>query len=423
MNTPRPFAIYAGQVIDGLGDKPMRDAMVVVENGRIAGIQPETSLSRLRSSDFEILNAGSATLMPGLIDGHVHLHFSASEDPLQDLLSEFEDKLLLRAVANAQAALRAGITTLRDCGSKGETVIALRDAINNRLLEGPRLLVAGMPITTTAGHCHFFGLEVDSEEQVLEASNRLLDSGVDLLKVMATGGNMTPGSNSRLIQYKLPHLRIIAEQAHRRGKRVAAHVHATPAIADCIEAGIDTLEHCSWQTELRVGTPTLDYRDDLVDRLMERKAFVCPAFGRNYMMSPEEGAPIPERLEMWRDFVENRFKTLRAMHKKGVPIFAGTDAGCKLTPFDSLPDIMALMQRQLGMSNMETIRSATSVAAEALDIAADAGAIEVGRRADLILIDGDPHGDLGALKRVVSVFRDGRHVFRSADRVPGEPDR
>lgn len=402
------FVVHAGRMIDGLSDESFTETIVVVEDERIAAIETAGALAALRRDNVRIVEAQNATLLPGLIDGHVHLNFSGSVDPLKDYLADSDEKLLIRAVANAQTALWAGITTLRDCGSKGDIVLKLRDAISEGVVEGPRLLVAGMPITTTAGHCHFFGLEVDSEDQVAEACTRLLNSGVDLLKVMATGGNMTPGSNSRLAQYELSHLRIIAEQAHGKGKRVAAHVHTTPSIGDCIAAGIDTLEHCSWQTDLSDQEANVDYREDLVDAIIARGIHVCPAMGRNYTMSPEEGAPIPEKVEFWRNFVELRFSTLRAMFAKGVPMFAGTDAGVKLTTFDALPDIMQLMQREMGMSNMDVIRSATSIAAEAIGIAGETGAIEVGRRADLLIVDGDPSSDLMALKQVRSVFRDGR---------------
>ncbi len=402
------FAVHAGRTIDGLSDEPLTEVVVVVENERIAAIETASVLPALRRDNVEIVEAGNTTLLPGLIDGHVHLNFSGSVDPLRDYLADSDEELLLRAVTNAQTALRAGITTLRDCGSKDDIVLKLRDAINEGLVEGPRLLVAGMPITTTAGHCHFFGLEADSEDQVADACTHLLDSNVDLLKVMATGGNMTPGSNSRLAQYQLPHLRIIAERAHGKGKRVAAHVHTTPSIGDCIEAGIDTLEHCSWQTDLSEQETHVDYREDLVDAIIARGIHVCPAMGRNYTMSPEEGAPIPEQVEFWRNFVELRFRTLRAMFARGVPMFAGTDAGVKLTTFDALPDIMELMQREMGMSNMDVIRSATSIAAEAIGIAGETGAIEVGRRADLLIVDGDPSSNLAALRQVRAVFRDGR---------------
>src|SRR5919199_421431 len=205
--------IRAGRLIDGTGSPPRLDQAVYVEDSRIAGVGPATEIP----TDADVVDLSGSTVLPGLIDCHVHLVFSHSEYPLGDLLAEDNQKLLLRGVAAARQALGAGITTVRDLGGRGGVTFRVRDAVASGLIPGPRIMAAGSPITTTRGHCYFLGLEADGQAAVRAAARRELDSGANCLKIMATGGRMTPGTDIGRAQYTADEIRAAVEEAYRAG--------------------------------------------------------------------------------------------------------------------------------------------------------------------------------------------------------------
>ena len=242
-----PLILRAARLFDGR--QLLRDAAVVIDAGVIQAVGPAAELLPLdstRVANKEQFDLGDRTLLPGLIDGHVHLTFSGGEQAMVDVVRDSDELLLLRAVRNAERALRAGITTVRDCGDRHNVTFTLRDAIRSGVVRGPRLVACGMPITTTAGHCHFLGLVADTTDELVRAVRRQAQAGADSIKVMATGGRLTPGSNASEAQYSAEQLRLVVEDAHRLGRRVAMHVLGTSGIRNAVAAGADTLEHLSW---------------------------------------------------------------------------------------------------------------------------------------------------------------------------------
>src|SRR3982074_3319119 len=227
--------IRAGRLIDGTGAVVQRDRALYVKDGRIVGISAAGDIP----SDAELVDLSSFSVMPGLIDCHVHLVFSYTAHPLSDLLAEDDQQLLLRGVAGARQALGAGITTVRDLGGRGGVTFRLRDAIEAGLIAGPRILAAGSPITITGGHCHFLGLEADGEIGVRVAARRQLKAGANCLKVMSTGGRMTPGTNPQVAQYTVTELRAAVDEAQRAHVPIAAHPLGTPGIRNAPAAGVN----------------------------------------------------------------------------------------------------------------------------------------------------------------------------------------
>src|SRR6266567_3298334 len=191
------LVIRAGRLIDGTGAAAQRDRALYVDNGVIVAVESAGEAP----SDSEVVDLSGLSVVPGLIDCHVHLVFSCMDHPLSDLYAEDDQQLLLRGVAGARQALGAGITTLRDLGGRGGVTFRLRDAIASGLIAGPRILAAGSPITITGGHCHFLGLEADGEAAVRVAARRQLKAGANCLKIMATGGRMTPGTHIGMAQF------------------------------------------------------------------------------------------------------------------------------------------------------------------------------------------------------------------------------
>ena len=380
--------IRAGRLIDGTGSAPRPDHAVYVEDSRIAGVGPATEIP----TDADVVDLSGSTVLPGLIDCHVHLVFSHSEYPLGDLLAEDDQQLLLRGVAAARQALRAGITTVRDLGGRGGVTFRLRDAVASGLIPGPRIMAAGSPITTTRGHCYFLGLEADGQAAVRAAARRELDSGANCLKIMATGGRMTPGTDIGRAQYTADEIRVAVDEACRARVTVAAHALGTAGIRNATQAGVNTIEHCNWLTP--DGRVELD--EAVAARMAERGTAVVPTL-----------VPLARSAAALREQV---VRSVRRMRELGVRVVAGTDAGVSLTPFDSLPRELEILVSEVGLSPLEAIQAATGDAAQALGIADTVGSLQPGRAADFIAVDGDPSVRIADVRAVRRVIKGGRSV-------------
>jgi imidazolonepropionase-like amidohydrolase len=402
--------LRAGLLIDGTGREPLRDAVLVIERGRVTQVGAEATLSAPR--DAEVLDYSEQAVLPGLMDCHVHFILSSSDIPLRELEAEDDFTLMLRAAEAARLALRAGITTVRDLGDRNGTMRALRDAITAGLVPGPRLLWCGAPITPTGGHCHFLGGEADGEDEVRRLARRQLKQGADGLKVMATGGAMTARSNPRRAHYTVEQIRAAVDEARRAGVSVAAHAHGAAGIRNAVAAGVDTIEHGTWLPEEEGEPPRFD--EQVAAQMARQGTRVVPT------LTP--GRRLADRLAATSsasppDFVRHRPTVLgfhRRLRELGVRFAAGTDVGATHTPADSLPGELALMVEELGFSPLEAIQAATQEAARAMRIAGDRGTLAPGQRADLLVVNGDPSVDVGALRRVHAVLKDGAIVVDHA---------
>ena len=258
----QPRVIRAGCLIDGSGQPAIRNAAVVIEDGVITFVGPDDSPEVPAVPDEQQLDARDGTVLPGIIDTHVHLAFNtrkAAAVPEIIEQTQTDDLTLLggRVIQAAQAALSGGTTTLRDCGAPGFVTLRIRDLIASRFISGPRLLASGMPITTTGGHLWWCGLEADSRDDVIRATRMLIREGVDFIKIMATGGGMTVGTNTAQPQYDAEALAAIVREARRlgtpseagrSGRLTTAHSHCAAGHLNCVTAGVDMIEHCSWNT-------------------------------------------------------------------------------------------------------------------------------------------------------------------------------
>jgi imidazolonepropionase-like amidohydrolase len=397
--------IRAGRLIDGTGAAVQHARSVFIDAGRIVGIESSGDLP----GDAEVIDASGQTVMPGMIDGHVHLVFSAGPHPLGDLGVEDDQRLLLRSVAAARQALGAGVTTLRDLGGRGGVTFRLRDAIDDGLLRGPRILPAGSPITITGGHCHFLGLEADDEAGVRAAARSQLKAGATALKIMATGGRMTPGTNVGRAQFSVAELSAAVDEARRGGVPIAAHALGAAGIRTATEAGVDTIEHCSWLG----ATSGVEFDEATAAQMAEKSIAAEPTLDTivgvmKHTPAESMSAGLREHITLRVEIV----KALRRMVELGVPISTGTDAGVSWTPFDSLALEAELLVTEVGMKPLQAIHSATGGAARALGLGASVGTISPGLVADLIVVDGDPAADITALRQVRLVLRDGNVVAR-----------
>ncbi|AXG82652.1 amidohydrolase family protein [Streptomyces paludis] len=374
------------------------DGAVLIDGDSIAAVGPRAQIEERAGAEVPRF-AFSGTVLPGLIDAHVHLAFDGGADPVATLQESTDETLLQDMRRRAGQLLRSGVTTARDLGDRGGLALRLAGEVADGRTPGPRIVSAGTPATPPGGHCHFLGGEVSGEAEVRELVRRNLAAGATVIKAMVTGGGLTKeGPRSWQSQFSREELAALVDEAHRAGVPVAAHAHGTDGIATAVEAGVDTLEHCTWMT-----SDGLNLRQDVLKQIIDRGIAVCPAVSPHWQMLPRLfGA---ERAEAMFDLV-------RQMAEAGAKLIAGTDAGVQRAGFDGLVPALSFYAH-LGLPNAKIIDMATADAADALGLGGTAGRIAPGYRADLLLVDGDPLADLDALKAVEAVFAAGRRYESS----------
>jgi imidazolonepropionase-like amidohydrolase len=349
-----------------------------------------------------------STIMPGLIDSHVHLGFDGGPDPAARMRAETDEQQLVLMLRNARDLLGVGVTTARDLGARAYLDVVVREAIAAGLARGPRLVVAGPPVTVTGGHCWFMGGEADSEDDLRRIVRTHHKHGADLVKVMATGGFMTTGSAPWYAQFTAEQLAVIVAEASRVDKPVAAHAHGLEGIRRAVQAGVTTIEHCSWVTE----TNDRRFDEHLAAQMAERGIVVCPTINVNAPYVTElTGLTVGQYVPAMRDM--------------GVQIIAGTDAGIDNTPHHQYAGGLAAMVTLLGFAPADVIAMATTQAAAVLGVGAVTGRLAPGYEADLIVVDGDPEADITALGRLRRVIARGRDYVPDSGRfdvsAPGTP--
>jgi imidazolonepropionase-like amidohydrolase len=384
------WLLQNASVIDGTSDEILENVFVKIENGRITEVnQGEPSLTE----EFEVIDCSGRYILPGLIDCHVHLVWNGSADPQSVIKNEENDRIALEAYKHALDTLKLGVTTVRDLGSPDRTVLHVRNMIDSGLLAGPSIIASGAPICMTGGHVYYLGYESDGADEVRKNTRKVLKEGADLVKVMATGGIYTKGEEPGSVQLTIEELSAAREEALKKNKKVAAHADGLEGIMNCLEVGIDTIEH---------GI----YADRQALEIMKNQGtFLVPTMKvmRQLTSSPD----IPDyALEKAKQVIEPHFNMLKEAVQIGVKIATGTDCGSPLTPPIYYFDELAIMQ-EAGMSQMEVLKASTSIAAECLGIEEQTGSISPGKFADLLIVNKNPLEDLNSLREEKKVMKNG----------------
>jgi imidazolonepropionase-like amidohydrolase len=392
--------IYPEWLIDGTGSAPRSGyALAFSEGGQIEAVAPASELAA--AADDVVVRAPGGSLLPGLINMHVHLSLASDNAPFIAYMDTHSDVALgMRAAHNAAASLRAGITTLRDCGSRGRSVLDLRSARADGLLRIPRILAAGPALTISGGHMRPFGGEVDGVDGVRQMVRQLVSDGADFIKVAGSGGG-TPGSLTDYPSFSVDELRATVETARGLGRRVTVHCTATAAIDRAVSAGVDSIEHGYF------GAPGnfQAYDPRLTEQLARSGVSVTPTL----QVFRDMADVLPPGAE--RDFWQSRGETLLTnvgrLHAGGVRLTAGSDAGWRFTRFD---DYVRELQQMAsaGLSALEVIHAATGAAAEASGHAAEFGTLRPGLNADLLLVDGNVAESVSRLAAVRRVYVEGQ---------------
>ncbi|HLL84018.1 MAG TPA: amidohydrolase family protein, partial [Longimicrobium sp.] len=382
--------------------------VILIEQGRISKVGADLPIP----AGAEVLDLGGATVLPGLIDCHTHLLARMPETPegyAQDLITKSEATRALEGAANAKATLRAGFTAVRDVESEGAGYadVALRNAIRQGLVEGPRMLVATRGIAAV-GSYHPFGVApglrallptgaqmVSGPEEMRRAVREQLSNGADVIKLYAEWDYPT---------FTVEEMRVAVEEARKAKRKVAAHATSVEGIRNALEAGVDSIEHGN-------------HADRATLELMKKKGvFLVPTMGLQEVMlesPPNEGAR--RYLEA---AVQTKRKTVALAHQVGVKLASGYDAGSAAHQGGNAMELVAL--GRAGVPPLEVLRSATTRAAELLGLEAHIGSLEPGRYADLIAVSGDPLADLSELRRVRFVMKGGAVVLDEL-RTPAAP--
>jgi imidazolonepropionase-like amidohydrolase len=399
-----PEVLTAPRVLTG--DAALTDGAVVIGDRTVDWAGPATALpaeyAALPRQDYP-----DCTILPGLIDSHVHLGFDGGPNPAARMRAETDEQQLVLMLHNARELLGVGVTTARDLGGRGYLSVVVRDSIAAGLARGPRIVAAGNPITTTGGHCWLMGGEADSVEDLRRMVRTHHKHGADLIKVMSTGGFMTPGSAPWYAQFTAAELAVIVEEARRVDKLVAAHAHGTEGIRRAAEAGVATIEHCSFVTE----TNERHFHEPLAALIAERGIVVCPTVNVN----------APYVTELTGIVVGEHLVTMRDM---GIRLIAGTDAGVDNTPHHQYAGGLEYLVT-LGFRPADVLAMATTEAAAAIGLGEVTGRLAPGYEADLIVVHGDPVADITALSSLRRVVARGRDYVPDSGRfdvsAPGTP--
>ena len=404
------LVLRAATLIDGTGADPLYEPEVVVRDGVITHVGPVGAYA----ADADVVDYGDATIMPGLIDCHCHLQFGAydsHERTLEVHKSASNEERVMTAIANGQRALATGVTTMRDTGGYLTLNMVVRDALRSGLALGPRLLVCGAPITTTGGHLNWCGLRADSCDDVIRALRQMVEAGADFIKVMATGGMMTPGSQAGHSQYDLETLRALVTDSHRLHRHVAAHVLGADGCRDAIDAGVDTLEHCSWLTADGIrGQSSMDEAAvERVDASHQSVHMTLAAMNRTPFrdLAHLDALPADER-----ERIRAAGANFRYMRERGVPHVVSTDAGVIDTPFHEFPLSVISAVVALDTTPVDAVHLVTGAAAQAIGLGRLTGELVPGRQADILVVDGDAAENICNISRTVSVYLGGQEVVR-----------
>lgn len=394
-------AFVDGAVVVGDG-RVLEHATVLVNGEKIVKVaEGNVSIPK----DAKKISMDGQVLLPGFIDSHIHICFDSSPDPMTSTLSESQTMTTLKAAKAAKLTLLAGVTSIRDMGGKDGIDLGLRQAINSGLIPGPRMLASGKLICMTGGHGWQVGLEVNGVDEVRKAARGQIKAGVDIVKLMATGGVLTPAVEPGSEQLTEAELKAGVEEAHKAGRKTATHAMGTKGIRNALRAGIDSIEHGVYLDE------------ETVSLMVKRDVPLIPTLSALFNIENkgiEAGIPAfaVEKTLKVKPF---HLESIRMAREAGVSIAMGTDAG---TPFnrhgDNLNELKFLTD--CGFSPMEAIEAGTRIAARVLGMEKELGTIEEGKLADLVLIEGNPLDDIEILLKREFI----RLVMKGGKQVSGE---
>ena len=404
--------LKAARLVDGNGGPISEQAAILLEGASIRRIGTSETIQAPEGASVRELDYGDATILPGLVDSHVHLIGIGDGRAGDELVTLPDEVLTVQAAQNVRRHLYSGVTTVRDCGAKNRTTFALRQAVEMGILPSPRLVLAGRPVAIIGGHLSYFGIQATGEDECRAAVRQLIKEGADFIKITATGGS-TRTSHPLRPSFDVDELSAICEEAHKFGRHAAAHCASSQGMSNVLDAGIDTIIHGVHKDP--DGSDT--YRPDISERIAEIGVFVNPTLGgavtsiRRFEDMGSLSAEQQAELDAARTASEVRMDQFARMRDAGVVMSAGSDSAWghyQMGDFQTEIEAHAMA----GMSNMEAIVSATRDAARSCWVADQVGTLEPGKQADVLVVNGNPLEDLSDLRSVADIFLAGERVDR-----------
>jgi len=400
----KTVVVRAGHLLDVKTGKTLSNQAIVIQGDKISSVGSDAQIP----AGAQVVDLSNATVLPGLIDAHTHLTMTTNFG--YSALAISIPREALDGARNARVTLEAGFTTVRNVGARGFTDVALRDAINAGDVPGPRMLVSGPPLSITGGHCDEdllpFEWHAQSEgaadgiEAVQHKTREIIKYGADLIKICATGGVLSHGDNPQASQYTLEEMKAIVADAHRLGRKVAAHAHGAQGILWASEAGVDSIEHGS-------------YIDDAAIAEMKKNGtYLVPTLylADWFLENAEKIGTPPELIAKGREVMPAARKNVARAFAAGVKVGFGTDAA--VYPHGLNAHEFAVMVK-LGLTPLQAIQAATINDADLLGWSDKVGALDPGKWADMVAVDGDPLADVTTLERVKFVMKGGEVVRNS----------
>jgi imidazolonepropionase-like amidohydrolase len=399
-----PGTLRCGKLLDVHTGRLLSDQVVQFEDGRVTKVGPAASLPSAAGGSS--IDLSSVTCLPGLIDVHTHVTADPTDSGYAGLGVSIP-RSTVKGVKNARLDLRAGFTTIRNVGADGYSDVAVRDGIDAGEIEGPRMLVSGPPLGITGGHCddnllpfefhHKADGVADGPWAARAKVREVVKYGADLIKICASGGVLSKGDQPGAPQYTLEEIQAIVEEAHKLGRRVAAHAHGTQSIKDAIRAGVDSIEHASLIDDEGIALAK-----------QHGTVLVFDIYNDDYIL--QEGLKagmLPESIEKEKKLGRLQRENFRRAHAAGARLAFGTDAG--VYPHGDNARQFAKMV-EWGMTPLEAIQAATLTAADIMGLSADVGSLEPGHFADVVAVQGNPLDDVRLLESVKFVMRGGAVV-------------
>lgn len=383
--------VKAGTLIDGTGKDMQKDKVLVIENGEIIDIAD----SFTAEAEDEVLDYSDKAIMPGMINAHVHI----GDDPNGKKESYSDVEWIFFCQENIDKLLKSGVTYIRNLGTERYADVKIRHAMEKGLTQKIGMVVSGPFITMTGGHGYYMGIEADGVDECRKAARTIIKNGADVVKIMATGGVLTPGVEPGAAQLTMEEIKAAVDEAHRADKRTATHAQGTTGIKNAVMAGIDSVEHGIY----------LD--DEVIQMMLDRGTYLVPTLiAPLAIVEGGDEAGLPDFvMRKARMVLEAHRESFRKAHKAGVKIAMGTDAGTPLNYHNKTYRELELMVEN-GMTPMEAVVAATKTSAELLRVEDKYGTLEKGKMADLIVLSENPLENIGTLGHVEHVIKEGKIV-------------
>ena len=382
-------AYVNAHIIDGRGRAFV--GHLVIDGDRIDAVGPGDYGGASQSA---VIDMKGRTITPGLIDCHVHLRNDGVADPRAQSAADTDGTAILRAARNATKSLNGGITTVRDCGCRNHITFSLRRAVAEGICKSPRLVLSGMMICMTGGHGWQLGLEADGPDAVRRAARQQIKAGADNVKLIASGGILTPGTEIGAPQFTVDEMCAACEEAHAAGKTCCAHAHGTQAIKNAVRAGVDSVEHGY----------LID--DEGIELMIKRGTYLVAtsAAVRNVVKHGTAAGIRPDVVRKATSAIERHVDGFRRAHKAGVKLAMGTDTGVPFTDHgNNLDELVYLVE--MGVPVLDAFTAATIDAARLLRIDDRVGSLEVGKLADFVVFDKDPLKDISIVQNKENIRR------------------